>query len=179
VIPAYGSGQLLADLAGAGHDAIIKPKPVPVPTGLEDPFTADEFTVDHDAMMVTCPNGVTASFANKTRTATFGALCASCPFRSRCTSAVAGRTVGIGEHDKTVRAHRARWAREEAMRCDYRQHRPMVERSIAWMTRGTRTLRYRGVTKNDAWWNLQAAAVNLRRLTVLGLGVENGGWALG
>lgn len=176
---AYGSGALLAELAQAGHDAIIKPKPVPAPHGLENPFTADEFTIDHHAQTLTCPNGVTTSFANKTRTAKFGALCASCPFRSRCTTATQGRTVGISEHDKTVRAHRARWARDEAMRCDYRQHRPMIERSIAWMTRGTRTLRYRGVTKNDAWWNLRAAAVNLRRLTVLGLGVENGGWALG
>ena len=55
----------------------------------------------------------------------------------------------------------------------------MIERSIAWMTRGARTLRYRGVVKNDAWWNLRAASVNLQRLTALGLGVEDGVWALG
>ncbi len=32
----------------------------------------------------------------------------------------------------------------------YRAHRPMVERTIAWMTRGSRRLRYIGVRKNDA-----------------------------
>jgi hypothetical protein len=154
---AYGSGQLLGDLAEAGHDAVIKPKPVPTPSGLENPFTADDFTVDHDGQTVTCPNGVTASFANKTRKAKFGPTCTTCPFRSRCTNSARGRTVHSGEHDRLVRAHRARWAREEAMRRDYRQHRPMIERSIAWMTRGTRTLRYRGVVKNSAWWNLRAA----------------------
>ncbi len=55
----------------------------------------------------------------------------------------------------------------------------MIERSIAWMTRGTRTLRYRGVTKNDAWWNLRAAAVNLQRLTTLGLTSDHQVWVLG
>ncbi len=65
------------------------------------------------------------------------------------------------------------------MRRTYRQHRPMVERSIAWMTRAARTLRYRGVAKNDASWKLRAAAVNLKRLTALGLSIEDGVWALG
>ncbi|MDF3313703.1 IS1182 family transposase [Rhodococcus sp. T2V] len=176
---AYGSGQLLDDLTEAGHDPVIKPKPVPTPTGLEDAFTADEFTVDHDRETVTCPNSETASFANTPRTATFGRACTTCPFRSRCTNSVRGRTVHVGEHDRRVRAHRARWARDEQMRRDYRQHRPMIERSIAWMTRGARTLRYRGVAKNDAWWNLRAAAVNLHRLTGLGLSIEDGMWALG
>jgi hypothetical protein len=176
---AYGSGQMLADLVAAGHDPVIKPKPVPAPSGLENPLTADEFIVDHDGRTVTCPNGVTASFANKTRTAKFRQACTPCPFRSRCTTAAVGRTVHVGEHDRRVREHRARWARDEAMRADYRQHRPMIERSIAWMTRGARTLRYRGVAKNDASWKLRAAAVNLKRLTALGLGIEDGVWALG
>lgn len=176
---AYGSGQMLDDIADAGHDPVIKPKPVPTPPGLANPFTADEFTVDHDEQRVTCPNGVSASFANKSRTAKFRKACTTCPFRSRCTTSPAGRTVQIGEHDRRVREHRARWANDEQMRGDYRQHRPMIERSIAWMTRGARTLRYRGVVKNDAWWNLRAASVNLQRLTALGLGVEDGVWALG
>ncbi|QDQ96011.1 IS1182 family transposase [Rhodococcus sp. WB9] len=176
---AYGSGRMLDALAEAGHDAVIKPKPVHTPSGLTEAFTADEFTVDHDRETVTCPNGETALFANKSRTATFGRACTTCPFRSRCTNSVRGRTVHIGEHDRRVRAHRARWARDEQMRRDYRQHRSMIERSIAWMTRGARTLRYRGVAKNDSWWNLRAAAVNLQRLTGLGLSLEDGTWALG
>lgn len=176
---AYGSGRFLEDLAAAGHDPVITPKPVPTPSGLVNPFTADEFIVDHDGQTVTCPNGVSVSFANKTRTAQFRGSCTTCPLRSRCTTAAAGRTVHIGEHDRRIREHRARWAREPAMRRTYRQHRPMIERSIAWMTRGARTLRYRGVAKNDASWKLRAAAVNLKRLTALGLSIEDGVWALG
>ncbi len=176
---AYGSGQLLSDLAAAGHEAVIKPKPVSTPPGLLEAFTADDFTVDHDTQTVTCPNGARASFANKARKAKFGSTCSACPFRSRCTTSPRGRTVGNGIHDRCARADRARWARDEQLRRDYRQHRPMIERSIAWMTRGTRTLRYRGVTKNDAWWNLRAAAVNLQRLTTLGLTSDHQVWVLG
>ncbi len=95
---AYGSGRFLDDLAAAGHDAVIKPKPVPTPAGLVEAFTADEFLVDHDEKTVTCPNGVTASFANTTRTATFRTACTACPLRSRCTTAAVNlqRLTGLG-----------------------------------------------------------------------------------
>jgi hypothetical protein len=54
----------------------------------------------------------------------------------------------------------------------------MVERSLAWMTRGARRVPYRGVATNDAWWHLRAAAINLRRLLALGLTGTDGQWAL-
>jgi IS5 family transposase len=60
----------------------------------------------------------------------------------------------------------------------YRQHRPMVERSIAWLVRGNRRVRYRGVTKNDQWLHHRAAAINLRRLTTLGINRHHRTWAL-
>ena len=53
----------------------------------------------------------------------------------------------------------------------------MVERSIAWLTRGARRLRYRGVAKNNAWWTLRAGAINLRTLLRLGLQPLPTGWA--
>jgi len=43
----------------------------------------------------------------------------------------------------------------------------MVERSIAWLTRGNPKLRYRGVAKNNAWLHLRVTAINLRRLLTL------------
>ena len=43
----------------------------------------------------------------------------------------------------------------------------MVERSIVWIVRGNRKLRYRGTTKNDSWLHHRVAAVNLRRLITL------------
>ena len=54
----------------------------------------------------------------------------------------------------------------------------MVERSLAWLTRGHRRVPYRGVAKNDAWWHLRVAAINLRRLLTLGLTHTDGQWAL-
>jgi hypothetical protein len=54
----------------------------------------------------------------------------------------------------------------------------MVERTIAWLTRGNRRLRYRGITKNDHWQHHRAAALNLRRLITLGLVYDGAAWAL-
>jgi hypothetical protein len=73
-------------------------------------------------------------------------------FTALCTNASQGRIVKLGVHDELQRAHRIRWGTDQLLRTDYRRHRPMVERSIAWMTRGARRLRYIGTTKNDAWY---------------------------
>ena len=54
----------------------------------------------------------------------------------------------------------------------------MVERSIAWLTRGNRKVRYRGVTNNDPWLHNRTAALNLPRLIFLGLGHDGTTWAL-
>ncbi|MDP9434110.1 MAG: transposase, partial [Actinomycetota bacterium] len=61
------------------------------------------------------------------------------------------------------------------------QHRPMVERSLAWITRGNRRPalpRHRGTAKNHAWLHLRVSAINLRRLLTLGLLRTDSGWAL-
>jgi len=61
----------------------------------------------------------------------------------------------------------------------YRQHRPMVERSIAWLVRGSnRRLRYRGTTRNRLWLGHRVAAVNLQRLVNLGLTHRAERWAI-
>jgi hypothetical protein len=52
----------------------------------------------------------------------------------------------------------------------------MVERSLAWITRGARKLRYRGTMKNDAWLKLRVAGINLKRLLALGLHRQPDGW---
>ena len=54
----------------------------------------------------------------------------------------------------------------------------MAERSIAWLTRGNRRLRYRGAAKNNAWLHTRAAALNLRRLLALGLTRTQTTWTL-
>jgi hypothetical protein len=172
---AYGSGAARATLAEAGHDTLVKPIPLraPVPGG----FTADDFDVDHAARTVTCPNGLTRTI-NPTGTATFGAACRGCPLRVQCTTNRKGRALNVGEHDELLRAAR-RHAETDAFQQPYRQHRPMVERSIAWLVRGgNRKVRYRGITHNDLWLHHRLAGLNLRRLLNLGLHQQHGAWAL-
>jgi hypothetical protein len=172
---AYGTGAMLASLDQAGHTAVIKPWPVHslIPGG----FTAADFAVDEAAGTVTCPAGQTVPFTRGKRAAKFRDRCTGCPLRARCTTSATGRVVVVAEHDALQRAHRAR-ATDPAFQEIYRRHRPMIERTIAWLTRGNRRLRYRGVAKNDACLHLRVAAINLRRLTTMGLTGTNGSWAL-
>jgi hypothetical protein len=174
---AYGSGPMLQALDTAGHVAVIKPWPLK--SLIENGFTIADFTVDETAGehgTVTCPAGLTRAMTAK-RAAYFKAACTGCPLRSRCTTSAAGRTVTVGEHDALQRAHRAR-AADPDFQAVYRQHRPMVERSIAWLTRGNRRVPFRGITKNNAWLQTRIAALNLRRLLALGLQHQAGRWVL-
>lgn len=172
---AYGTGEMLHDLDQAGHEPIIKPWPLrpAVPNG----FTLDDFVRDTDAGTVTCPAGVTRPVSAK-NTVTFESACSGCPLRPRCTTAKRGRKLVLHEHDLLQRAHRKR-ATDESFQATYRQHRPMVERSIAWLTRGARRVPYRGVEKNNNWLHHRVAALNLRRLLTMGLQYQNGTWVLG
>jgi transposase-like protein DUF772/DDE family transposase len=170
---AYGTGDALAALDDAGHTPVIKPWPLR--PAVEDGFTVDDFTVD-DENTLTCPNGVTRPIT-ATGSATFGAACTDCPLRARCTTATRGRVVRLGPHHRLQRAHRARAATDTHLE-PYRAHRPMVERSIAWLTRRNRRVPYRGTVKNNAWLHIRVAAINLRRLLVLGLHRDTGRWTL-
>jgi IS5 family transposase len=172
---AYGSGDLLAQIITAGHTPIIKP--MPLGRAVAGGFTVDDFTIDEAVNTATCPAGVTRAISGKGRVS-FGSVCASCPLMAQCTTAKNGKKMHLRPHDRLRREHGARAADPE-FQAAYRQHRPMVERSIAWMTRGARRVPYRGVVKNNAWWINRAAAINLKRLLNLGLTSQNGNWALG
>jgi IS5 family transposase len=171
---AYGTGECRAKLAESGHIDRVKPPPARkfIPSG----FTVDDFTVDHAAGTATCPHGLTRTIS-RTGVATFGVACADCPLRGRCTRRRDGKTLRVGRYDAGLRAARQA-ARAPDWLAEYRQHRPRVERSIAWLTRGNRRLRYRGVTKNDHWLHNRAAALNLRRLIALGLHHTGTNWAV-
>ena len=172
---AYATGDMLAELDVAGLRAIIKPWPLR--PAVEGGFTIDDFTVDETARLVTCPNGATARIT-PSRAATFGVRCRGCPLASRCTTSKAGRTLHLHPQHALQRAHRAAAADPE-FTAIYRRHRPMVERSIAWLTRGNRRLRFRGTRLNNLWLSHRAAALNLRRLLNLGLHrPSTGTWAL-
>jgi IS5 family transposase len=171
---AYGSGEARAALREAGHDAVIKP--IPLRSAVESGFTIDDFTVDESAGTATCPNGLTRHIT-RTRAVIFGSACRDCPLRARCTTSKAGRTLRLHEHETLLRAAR-RQADTVEFQTVYRQHRPMVERSIAWLVRGNRRVRYRGVLNNDHWLHHRAAALNLRRLITLGLDHNGTAWAI-
>ena len=115
---------------------------------------------------------------SRTGIATFGAACSGCPLRAQCTTARRGRAVKVHEHEQLLRAAR-RHAETAAFYQPYRQQRPMVERSIAWLVRGgNRKVRYRGIANNDLWLHHRPAGLNLRRLVNLGLAQRHGTWAL-
>ena len=171
---AYASGEALDAFAAAGYDTAIKPiDPKPrIPGG----FTRDDFTIDTDAQTVTCPAGHTKAVTSAA--ARFGALCNGCPLRARCTTSAAGRSVTVDQHHHRRQANKTRWA-QPATQAAYQQHRPMAERSIAWLTRNkARRVPYRGVAANHLWLTTRAAAVNLVRLTNLGVTHNNGAFTL-
>ena len=172
---AYGSGELRDAIGRAGDSAVIKPRPLR--PAVEGGFTLDDFTVSEDDGTVTCPNQVTRPIT-ASRAVTFGAACRGCPLRARCTTSKTGRNITLHEHHATLSAARRGWP---ALRQDYRQHRPNVERAIAQAAtvRGRRIkLRYRGETKNHAWFKTRTAALNLRNLIGKGLTRQPGAWAL-
>ena len=175
---AYGTGELRDAIERAGDRAVIKPKPVaPAVAG---GFTLDDFTVDEQTATMTCPAGWTRPLSPG-RTVTFGALCRDCPLRARCTTATAGRSITLHEHDQRLRSARAEWAADPALREEYRQQRPNVERTVSQVAshRGRRVkLRYRGTVKNNAWLKRRTAGLNLRNLIGRGLTRHVGAWVL-
>jgi len=175
---AYGTGDLRDAIERAGHQAVIKPKPLQAP--VKGGFTVDDFTVSEEQGTVTCPAGRTVSLS-RTRIASFGALCRGCPLRERCTTCKTGRKLVLHPRDDLLRAARAGWAASSGLRKDYRTYRPNVERAVAqvatWRGRRLR-LRYRGVARNHAWLKRRTASLNLRNLIGKGLARHHGAWVL-
>ena len=174
---AYGTGDLRDAIERAGHQAVIKPKPLQAP--VKGGFTIDDFAVDERVGTVTCPAGHTVALS-RTRIATFGALCRDCPLRSRCTTCKTGRKLVLHPRDDLLRAARRDWA-ATGLRKDYTAWRPNVERAVAQVAtwRGRRLkLRYRGTARNHAWLKRRTAALNPRNLAGRGLTRRGGAWAL-
>jgi hypothetical protein len=152
------------------------------PVAPEGRFSKDEFVIDTEAATVTCPAGRVAPLrpVKGGTVATFGAVCATCPLATRCTTAKAGRRISVGPHEASlVRARAA--CHDPAWLADYRATRPKVERRIAHLVRrrhGGRRARVRGRPRVAADFALLAAAVDLARLAVLGLVRSGPTWAV-
>lgn len=178
---AYGTGRLRADLKEAEMEAVIKPPPLRV--AVEGGHSVDDFDIDYSidprtgefSGTAACPAGITVAISPK-GTATFGRHCRACPQRDRCTTAKDGRKIDVHPHHDLLKAARSQ-ARTQEFQHTYRTHRPMAERSIAWLTRRARRCPYIGTANNRHWLRLRAAAVNLQRLASLGLHRNDTGWA--
>jgi len=80
-----------------------------------------------------------------------------------------------------LRAARAAWAAQPALRADYQKYRPNVERVISQVaSRGGRRLklRYLGTARDNARLKNRTAALNLRNLIGRRLDHRNGAWVL-
>ena len=171
---AYGSGEFRAHLESLGMNAVIKPGPLR--PAVDGGYTIDDFTIDLEAGTVTCPEDITVTITGA-RAARFGAHCAGCPVRARCTTAKHGRVIKIHPHHQLLADARTE-AGTDAFQETYRSKRPMIERTIAWLVKDNwRRLRYRGIEANQLGWSTRCAAVNLKRLLNLGL-EHNGGWII-
>jgi hypothetical protein len=162
-------------LRAAGHTQTIKP--IPLQSAVPGGFTLHDFRLDRQAGMVRCPAGQVAPITGSGRVS-FARWCQGCPLRRRCTTAKGGRIIRLYPHEDELRTAR-RQAVTRSFQQRYRRWRPMVERSLAWLVAdGCRRVPYRGIERNDLWWSLRVAAVNLRRLLMLGLARRDGVWVL-
>jgi hypothetical protein len=172
---AYGGGATRAALRAAGHTQTIKP--IPLHSAIPGGFTIHDFRIDRSTGILRCPAGATAPISSSGRVS-FARHCRGCPLRRRCTTAKAGRTIHLHRYEDELRAARRR-ATTRSFQHSYRRWRPMVERSIAWLVAdGCRRVPYRGIDRNDGWWSVRVAAVNLRRLLALGLARRDQSWVL-
>jgi hypothetical protein len=164
---AYGTGEFRQHLKDRDMTATIKPPPLR--PAVEGGFDLDDFVVDFTAGTVTCPNDITVQLYKKRR-ATFGVNCKNCPLRHRCTTARAGRVIVLHEHHALLAQ-----ACTAEFDVAYRR-RPMIERTLAWLVRKYRKLRYSGIERNQLGWAHRCAAINLQRLITLGLTNTDGTW---
>ncbi|MCP3934654.1 MAG: transposase [Actinomycetia bacterium] len=163
---AYGTGELRAHLESRGIDSTIKPPPLR--RAVEGGFSLDDFTIADTT--VRCPEDITVPIhdTKSGRVARFGTHCRDCPVRNLCTRANNGRTIKIHPHHALLTQARVDAQTDEWAEL-YRTKRPLVERSIAWLTRSRRRLPYRGLERNQLALAHRVAAVNLKRLLALGL----------
>jgi IS5 family transposase len=170
---AYGSGDLRQHIGQKEMSAVIKP--LPLRPAVEGGYSLDDFDIDEENKTVTCPEGVTVSI-NAHGRARFAKSCATCPSKKRCTKSRAGRTIVVHDNYAILAAARQLASTAEFQET-YRQKRPMIERTIAWLVRGqNRRLRYIGIEKNRIWLAHRAAAVNLMRMLNLGLSHDGSTW---
>ena len=169
----YSAGEFRAHLQNRDMHPVIKPQPLR--PAVDGGFTLDDFTIDTAAGTVTCPENITVAIT-PAGAARFAGHCRTCPVRHLCTTAKAGRVISLHPQHDLLAAARTQ-AETDEFDAVYRQQRPMIERTLAWLTRKHRRLRYRGIERNQLGWSHRCAAINLQRLLALGL-THNNEWTI-
>jgi IS5 family transposase len=176
---AYGSGAVRVALdAAATPPRSRRSRWAATPSSARTSSTATTSSIDHTAGTVTCP-GWSHRSPSQPRA---GRPSAPAAVAARCDRDAPPQSMAapshIHPHDADLVAARAAWGNGD-FAADYRQHRPMVERSIAWLVaKNNRRVRYRGVERNQHGLATRVAAINLRRLVNLGLDHGPNGWTM-
>ena len=174
----YGTAEIVEKIEAAGAVANVKVQAPSAPSGH---YGKDAFAVDIDANTVTCPAGVLVQIRLRpdgSGIAAFAGSCATCPLRSKCTDAKAGRVIRIHRQEATLQRSRERQS-DPTWKAQYRSTRPKVERKLAHLVfrrHGGRRARMRGCERNRHDFALLGAAHNLKRLATLGVRFDGTSW---
>ena len=164
---AYGTTHARADIAKAAKDAELVAKVPPATHRKGAEFTVEDFKIDTDKGVATCPAGKMAlryerPKGTKNHRFTFSQRdCNDCPLRSKCTTAKrVARKITVSENYKELRRLR-KHQRTKAFKHAYRR-RVKVEHRIARLVQlGVRQARYFGRTKVMCQLSIAAAVANL------------------
>lgn len=164
---AYGTTGARADIAKAAKDAEVVAKVPPAPHRSGTEFTVEDFEIDINNGVATCPAGRKSSSYERlkgTKAHRFNFSrrdCSDCPLRSKCTTAKrVARKITVAENYNELRRLRKR-QRTKAFKKAYRR-RVKVEHRIARLVQlGVRQARYLGRAKVTCQLSIAAAVANL------------------
>jgi transposase len=176
---AYIDAELLVD-SREEHGIILRGPTRPTPgwqAQVEGAYTIDQFTVDWERQVVTCPQGKCSAMwaaqvdRKRTRAGIIVAFrtqdCANCIARSRCTRAEStGRRLHLPPQEQYAALQAARtWYASQEGRQRYKC-RAGIEGTLSQGVRafGLRRTRYRGLAKTHLQHVAIAAAINLDRV---------------
>lgn len=174
----YGTADNVEILEAAGIEANVK---VQAPSAPKGKYSKEEFAIDTESGTVRCPAGHVVQIKPSKDgggAAEFGAVCAGCPLREKCTGAKEGRSISIHPKEATLQKARNRQKSPE-WKAKYRSTRPKVERKFGHLMlrrHGGRRARVRGCARVGQDFALLGAAINLKRLAALGVHHTAAGW---
>lgn len=174
----YGTADNVEKLEAAGIEANVK---VQAPSAPKGKYSKEEFAIDTESKTVRCPAGHVVQIKPSKDgggEAEFGARCAGCPLREKCTRAKEGRTISVHPKEATLQRARER-QKSPVWKATYRSTRPKVERKFGHLMsrrHGGRRARVRGCARVRQDFALLGAAINLKRLAALGARHTTAGW---